>query len=265
MGHRLPIYQAKFLKYDKFLPFIAKRLASGSGVLDIGANCGDTLAAMVPVAPGLRYHAVEPSDNYYKYLEQNIETMKKDFPMVSLSYTKSLIGNADGLYALIEKDGTATAVKVQKQDNVAEKNSKKLNKTSLTQLVKSQDSQFRLRLLKTDTDGMDWDVINSGLEIIKEAQPIIFFECDPQDDDAFSAYQSTLGKINDLGYHHFYVFDNYGEYVCSLNRVSTLVDFMRYCHTQAQRTIHYIDVVACVATDAALVESAISEFNLTQL
>jgi hypothetical protein len=265
MGHRLPAYQAKFSKYDKFLPFIAKRLASESGVLDIGANCGDTLAAMVPVAPGLRYHAVEPSDNYYKYLEQNIETMRKAFPLVSLSYTKNLIGNADGLYALIEKDGTATAVKVQKQDNVTEKNPKILDKTSLTQLVKSQDSQFRLKLLKTDTDGMDWDVINSGLEIIKDAQPIIFFECDPQDDDAFSAYQSTLGKINDLGYHHFYVFDNYGEYVCSLNRVSTLVDFMRYCHTQAQRTIHYIDVVACVATDAALVESAISEFNLTQL
>jgi len=262
MGHRLPTYQAKFSKYDKFLPFIAKRLASGSGVLDIGANCGDTLAAMVPVAPGLRYHAVEPSDNYYKYLEQNIETIKKGFPLVSLSSTKNLIGNADGLYALIEKDGTATAVKVQKQDNVTEKNPKILDKTSLTQLVKSQDSQFRLKLLKTDTDGMDWDVINSGLEIIKDAQPIIFFECDPQDDEAFSAYQSTFEKLNNLGYNHFYIFDNYGEYVCSLNKVSTLVDFMRYCYVQAQRTIHYIDVVACVATDAALVESAINEFNL---
>ena len=261
MGHRLPTYQAKFSKYDKFLPFIAKRLASGSGVLDIGANCGDTLAAMVPVAPGLRYHAVEPSDNYYKYLEQNIETMRKVFPLVSLSYAKSLIGNADGLYALIEKDGTATAVKVQKQDNVTEKNPKILDKTSLTQLVKSQDSQFRLRLLKTDTDGMDWDVINSGQEIIKEAQPIIFFECDPQEDEAFSAYQSTFEKLNNLGYNHFYIFDNYGEYVCSLNKVSPLVDFMRYCYAQTQRTIHYIDVVACVTKDAALVESAINEFN----
>jgi len=261
MGHRLPTYQAKYLKYDKFLPYIVKRLEVGSSVLDIGANCGDTLAAIVPAGPRLRYCAVEPSDNYYKYLEQNIEIIRKAFPLVSLSYTKSLIGNSDGLYTLIEKDGTATAVKVQNQDNAVEKNSKILDKTSLTQLAKSQDSQFRLRLLKTDTDGMDWDVINSGLEIIKDAQPIIFFECDPQHAEAFLAYQYTFEKLNNLGYHNFYVFDNYGEYVCSLNKVSPLVDFMRYCYTQDQRTIHYIDVVACVAADAALVESAINEFN----
>jgi len=265
MGHRLPAYQAKYLKYDKFLPFIVKRLEVGSSVLDIGANCGDTLAAIVPAGPRLRYCAVEPSDNYYKYLEQNIETIRKAFPLVSLSYTKSLIGNSDGLYTLIEKDGTATAVKVQKQDDGSEKNSKSLDKTSLTQLVKSQDSPFRLRLLKTDTDGMDWDVINSGLEIFQEAQPIIFFECDPQNTEAFLAYQSTFEKLNNLGYNHFYIFDNYGEYVCSLNKVSPLVDFMRYCYAQDQRTIHYIDVVACVAADAALVESAINEFNSTRL
>jgi len=261
MGHRLPTYQAKYLKYDKFLPFIVKRLEVGSSILDIGANCGDTLAAIVPAGPRLRYCAVEPSDNYYKYLEQNIETIRKAFPLVTLSYSKSLIGNSDGLYTLIEKDGTATAVKVQKQAGVAEKNSKTLDKTSLTQLVKAQDSQFRLRLLKTDTDGMDWDVINSGLEVIKDAHPILFFECDPQNAEAFLAYQSSLEKLNNLGYHNFYIFDNYGEYVCCLNKVSTLVDFIRYCYAQTHRTIHYIDVVACVAADAALVESAINEFN----
>jgi FkbM family methyltransferase len=261
MGHRLPNYQAKYLKYEKFLPFIVKRLEAGSGVLDIGANCGDTLAALVPAGPRLHYCAVEPSDNYYKYLEQNIETIRKSFPLVSLSYTKSLIGNSDGLYTLIEKDGTATAVKVEKQDDVLEINSKTLDKTSLTQLVKSQDSLVRLRLLKTDTDGTDWDVINSGLEIIKESQPIIIFECAPQDDDAFLAYQSTFEKLSNLGYQHFYIFDNYGEHVCCVNKIGTLVDFMRYCYKQSHRTIHYIDVVACVAADTALVESAIKEFN----
>jgi hypothetical protein len=48
-----------------------------------------------------------------------------------------------------------------------------------------------------------------------------------------------------------------------LNKVSPLVDFMRYCYAQTQRTIHYIDIVACVAKDVALVESAINEFNST--
>ena len=195
MGHRLPTYQAKYLKYDKFLPYIVKRLEVGSSVLDIGANCGDTLAAIVPAGPRLRYCAVEPSDNYYKNLEQNIETIRKAFPLVTLSYSKSLIGNSDGLYTLIEKDGTATAVKVQKQADVAEKNSKTLDKTSLTQLVKAQDSQFRLRLLKTDTDGMDWDVINSGLEVIKDARPILFFELSCQSDfDVFNMLRKFLGQ-----------------------------------------------------------------------
>jgi hypothetical protein len=162
---------------------------------------------------------------------------------------------------MIEKDGTAAAVKVQKHEAAEEKSSKTLDKTSLTQLVKSQVGQFRLKLLKIDTDGSDWDVINSGLEIIKEAKPVIFFECDPQDETAFSAYQSTFLKLSHLGYNKFYIFDNYGEYVCRLNEVSALVDFMGYCYKQTQRTIHYIDVVACIDADTQWVDSAVKEFN----
>ena len=262
-GHRLPLYQAKFKRYDKFLPFIAKRLLAGDGVIDIGANCGDTIASLVSVGAGLQYHAVEPSDNYQKYLKLNTETIKKSFPLVSITCVKCLVGKSGGAYSLVEKNGTASVAKINDKDTPVGGDNAILTKTTLNDLVKSLDDKFKLRLLKTDTDGSDWDVIDSGLEIIKEAKPILFFECDPQDVEAFSSYQSTFEKLSNLGYNNFYIFDNYGEYISSVKESRSLVDFMRYYFKKPKRTIFYIDIMACVSMDVPLVEAAIEEFNQT--
>ena len=260
-GHRLPFYQAKFPKYDKFLPYIAKRLVPGDGVLDIGANCGDTLASLVSAGPELRYYCVEPSDNYFKYLGWNIESIKKSFPLVSINCVKCLVGKSSGAYSLIEKNGTAVSAKIYDKDALVGDDNAILTKTTLNDLVKSPDGKFKLRLLKTDTDGSDSDVIDSGLEIIKEAKPILFFECAPENDEAYLAYQSTFEKLSNLGYNNFYIFDNYGEYISSVKESRSLVDFMRYCFKNPKPTIFYIDVMACVSKDVPLVEAAIGEFQ----
>lgn len=264
VGHRLPFYQAKFPKYDKFLPFIAKRLTGGDAVIDIGANCGDTLASLVPQGPELKYYSVEPSDNYFKYLESNIETIRKSFPLVSITSTQCLVGGSGGRYTMAEKDGTATAVKIDNKEVQTVNGHNLLTKTSFDVLLKSVNVNSKLRLLKTDTDGSDWDVIDSGLEIIKETKPMIFFECDPQDDKDFSSYQSTFKSLFSLGYSRFYIFDNYGEYILSLQELNGLVDFMRYCFKQTKRTIFYIDIMASIPVDAPLIEAAINEYNQTK-
>ena len=44
--HALPIYQKAHRLYDRFLPHLSKYIESGSTVIDVGANCGDTVAAM---------------------------------------------------------------------------------------------------------------------------------------------------------------------------------------------------------------------------
>ena len=44
--HLLPHYQREHRLYDRFLPFVARALPAGTAAIDVGANCGDTLAAM---------------------------------------------------------------------------------------------------------------------------------------------------------------------------------------------------------------------------
>jgi FkbM family methyltransferase len=261
--HRLPVYQSKFKRYDKFLPFIAKRLAAGDGVLDIGANCGDTIASLVSAGVDLQYYAVEPSDNYYKYLEINAETIKKSFPSVSINCIKCLVGSGGGTFSLIERDGTASVAKISDKEAQLKKAGATLTKTTLNDMINSFDTKFKLRLLKTDTDGSDSDVIDSGLEIIKKTHPLLFFECDPRDDASYLSYQSTFRNLSSLGYSKFFIFDNFGEYVTSVNEPSGLIDFMHYFFKQTQRRIYYIDIMAAVSADVPLVEAAIQEFNQT--
>jgi FkbM family methyltransferase len=261
--HRLPVYQSKFKRYDKFLPFIAKRLAAGDGVLDIGANCGDTIASLVSAGVELQYYAVEPSDNYYKYLEINAEIIKKSFPSVSIKCIKCLVGSGSGTFSLIERDGTASVAKISDTEPRLKKEGATLTKTTLNDMINSFDAKFKLRLLKTDTDGSDSDVIDSGLEIIKETNPLLFFECDPRDHASYLSYQSTFLNLSSLGYSKFFIFDNFGEYVTSLNESSGLIDFMHYFFKQTQRRIYYIDIMAAVSADVPLVEAAILEFNQT--
>jgi len=41
--HLLPVYQARFPQYDRFLPHLAGFLPKKLIVIDLGANCADTL------------------------------------------------------------------------------------------------------------------------------------------------------------------------------------------------------------------------------
>jgi FkbM family methyltransferase len=261
--HKLPIWQSDHPKYDKFVPFLVKKLPIGAGVLDIGANCGDTIASMVTANPQLQYHAVEPSDNFYKYLEDNIAKIKESFPATLITYSKNLIGNTPGKYFLVEQEGcTASAVEINKAPSENEIKPTVLNKIKLSLLVEKLHKSFNLKFIKIDTDGWDYDVIDSGLEIINQFKPILFFECDPRSEKACASYQATFRQLHNTGYTHFYIFDNFGGYIFSTTDLSTLSALMFYCfREQATRTIYYIDILAITQTDLTFTASVIEEFR----
>lgn len=86
--HLLPEHQATHPLYDKFLPFIVKELNSNSYVLDIGANVGDSLSAMLASNGNLNYLCIEPEPIFIKYLEQNIETLRVHYPESNIKIDK---------------------------------------------------------------------------------------------------------------------------------------------------------------------------------
>src|SRR5215203_6027449 len=66
-NHPLPRYQRDYPLYDRFLPMLVSRLPDTAQIIDVGANCGDTVAAMYAANPRLRYLAIEPDPAFFKY------------------------------------------------------------------------------------------------------------------------------------------------------------------------------------------------------
>lgn len=77
--HMLPDHQKAHPKYDKLLPIISKYINQNEMIIDIGANVGDTLAAMVDENPNPIYLCIEPEDEFYSYLLRNADIIKKKY------------------------------------------------------------------------------------------------------------------------------------------------------------------------------------------
>lgn len=256
--HPLGFFQSKYKRYDKFLPFIVKRLLGGSGVIDVGANCGDTLAAIVPSGPQLSYIAIDPSENFFNYLTENLKTIKQSYPATNIVINKSAVGNDAESYVLSEQRGTAKVIKGVNPDMVT------FQKIKLPNLISSLSTEFKTRLIKIDTDGFDYDVLNSGLDLIKEHKPILFFECNPESQDQLIGYLDILKKLELLNYRSFYIFDNFGEFILNTPDINHISNLIRYFLNQSTRTFYYIDILAVVPEDVELAVSAVNEYNQTQ-
>src|ERR1700723_972882 len=74
--HLLPFYQSMYGTYDKFLPHLVRYLEPQATVIDVGANCGDTLAGMYDANDRLNYICVEPDEVFFRYLSENAARMR---------------------------------------------------------------------------------------------------------------------------------------------------------------------------------------------
>jgi FkbM family methyltransferase len=240
--HALPRYQARFRTYDRFLPILAEHLNSRATVVDVGANVGDTVASMASTNPGLHFLAVEPDPVYLALLRENVEQMLLVEPNLSIEVVAALI--ADDL-TIVGLEGSHGSRRVVVSGDKAQ--SAPFATLSLDDLLLPHDPQ-KVALIKTDTDGFDWSVIDSGREFFAEFQPMLYFECEVRAKDSVRKYSTTLNRLIQNGYVDFHVFDNFGGYLGRLNDPSFFENLMKYAAAQNARLIHrtlyYMDVLA---------------------
>ena len=105
----LPDYQKAHPKYDKLLPIISKYINQNEMIIDIGANVGDTLAAMVDENPNPIYLCIEPEDEFYSYLLRNVDIIQKKIPNLKVYLLKQFVGKQINNVSLDKKGGTANA------------------------------------------------------------------------------------------------------------------------------------------------------------
>lgn len=252
-NHLLPEYQLTNPKYDRFLPHLAKYAHADDTIVDIGANVGDTLAGMAEKNQSSTYICIEPDDSFFKHLEENVKRIKKSVKDLNVITIKALVGKNISNVSLDGKDGTKHAV-IDTNGGI--------KSLPLDEMI---PNTLNVRILKSDVDGFDYDVLDSSMSVIQTYKPIIFFECQYDFEYQRDGYSKTLKKLESAGYCDWVLFDNFGEVVLRTNNLDIVSQLMRYVWQQnigkTTRTIYYFDILAIQKTDSSFIDKVLSEYN----
>lgn len=256
--HALPAYQRKFSTYDRFLPELGRQLEEGATVIDIGANVGDTIAAMASANLELNFIAVEPSDQFLPLLRRNCATIMEVKGSRSIEILACYV--TDKLMVSGVSAGRGTAHMVLSANQVEDS---KHNNISLDSVIAGTKS--RIGLIKSDTDGFDWSVLSSGMTMIAKLQPMLFFECEVGNaGEHVGSYTDIFGRLREAGYGHFFIFDNFGAFMfktCDIGAMEGLLTYVAAQNDRAlHRTIHYFDVLAVSDSDCPAAQVAVTNY-----
>jgi FkbM family methyltransferase len=258
LGHLLPFYQSSHPRYDRFLPLLVKFLPESSAVVDVGANCGDSLASMASCNSSLHYICIEADKAFFSLLEENIALMRQSLPSLKVDALSKLIGKELDRAVLRGSGGTKQAVAAQAGAGL-------LKTTSLdTILLKILPDKEPISLLKTDTDGWDYDIISSASQAIKRHFPLIFFECQYSNEQQLGRFAKTVSWLFKLGYNSWFVFDNYGEFILETSCNNVVKELMDYVDRQnsglTTRTFYYMDILVSRAETREIALSAVKAY-----
>ncbi len=239
------------------MPHLAKYLADQEFVIDVGANCGDTLASMVTTNNNLNFICVEPDENFIKYLKNTVKIIQEKLSCKIIT-SQSLAGKDLKSVILEGKNGTKHAVLTKKSNNTI--SSEYLDDITLKNL-KPLD---KISLLKVDVDGFDYDVLNSSKKIISKYEPLLFFECDFQNSTQKENYEMTIKSLQNSGYTEWSIFDNFGSFLLQTSEVKHIFDIFNYVWAvkskKTTKTICYVDILASRKDKKFLIEKVLNSY-----
>jgi FkbM family methyltransferase len=257
-AHALPRFQHEHALYDRFLPVLASKFGKNETIVDVGANCGDSLAAMVARNQNSDYFCIEPDRRFFALLGRNRASMLSQFPDLHIGLSDALAASKLTAMKLVGNDSTKTAV-IGDGPNTSK---------SLDTLL-AENKVTKVRLIKIDVDGNDWDVINSAGVCIRKVKPVLFFECDFRTVESKFGYKATLEKLKTFGYSDWVIFDNFGALLVRTADISVVVQIMDYMELQrlkrTTRTFYYIDVLAATSRDIILVNDVVDQYAIESL
>jgi FkbM family methyltransferase len=200
LSHELPFYQHDHPAYDRLLGPLAAEL--GGPVVDIGANVGDSAAAVrseseVPIL------AVEGDPRFYGWLVRNASRIG------DVELEQSVVeGPDEGTF----ERGLGTARLVPGGDRLRSK--------PLAQILEEHPRFARPALIKLDTDGMDVPIVLANLELLERIRPVLFVEYDPH----LGADPVVFERLAGAGYATADWYENTGEHVATLELPAHLHD-----------------------------------------
>jgi FkbM family methyltransferase len=245
-----PSYRRSFHLYDTALAQIASVLKAkypALHVIDIGANVGDT-AAVIRESAEIPVLCVEGDPVVLPILRENVVRLGPgvvieasfvgpDGRAANLDLADDLGRNASLVHA-IDAQGP---VKLR----------------SLQSILTDHPEFGSAKLLKTDTEGFDFDIIRQSLEFIQRSKPVIFFEYDPHlrpdaPGDGLEAIEALIGA----GYSDFIYYDNSGNFLlhCDGSHRNIFSDLDKYLASNRRHgvAVFYFDICALHKEDSDL-------------
>lgn len=238
-NHKLPQYQKEFAMYDRINPCLAYFSMEGV-IIDIGANVGDTVIAMLKHTDS-RFLCIEPNNEFYGLLKKNIESLPRDLSN-RVTIQKVFISRIAGEnYTMDQHHGTAHKV-LSDHDSDSES-------ITLKECIDRVNISYpEIKLIKVDTDGYDFECIMSMGDVLEDISPLLYWENELRGEESFIGYKNLNSYLEKYGYNNFFMFDNFGNYLCEGDN-NTLRDMNNYLNRLVRcktgKTFYYLDILSC--------------------
>ena len=253
--HKLDVYQQTYKLYDQILGQVARLVGAkypDATAIDVGANIGDS-AALICRHRDMPVLCIEGHPRYAAYLRNNLARLP-----AGIEIAECLLGPAPGMVprgSLIEGGGTATLKRSAATAGVGEELPVRL----LSDVLHDHPQFAKPRLIKLDTDGADFEILISSMDVIGESRPVLYFEYSlAERQDTLKTSIAAISRLAAAGYNIFLVYDNFGNLmqVVSGDAANRFMDLNRYVMSQLLfgPSIHYLDVCAFAAGDEDLAQ-----------
>jgi len=129
---------------------------------------------------------------------------------------------------------------------------------SLERILDCHPSFREAKLLKTDVEGYDFDILSQSIGLIRRVKPVIFFEYAPHfRPEAPDAGLDTIRLLIEAGYSDFLYYDNFGNSMADVKaeQLTLFRDLHRFIASNRKfgTAVYEFDVCAFHAEDAELV------------
>jgi len=233
LSHPLPLYMACVPTYDRTLPRIAAALERKHGrvvAIDVGANIGDSAALLTDAVPAAQILCIEGSATYFPLLIANVARLS-----IRAECLQTYCGDeATASVTVLEHGGTGRLVA----------GGTPVPTRTVDEIVDAHPRFASTNLLKVDTDGFDFRVLRGAQRLLRDAQPLVYFELVPDllraaGEDPLSIFPLLVS----LGYMRGVFYANTGEEIGPFSIDDTDAIRRRFADID-HKNIFYFDVLA---------------------
>lgn len=248
--HPIQDYLSHFKYYSRNLPRIAKYMESKYphfGIVDVGANIGDTIALLRTSKVDQLVYMVEGEPSYFDLLQKNLPQF------VDAKAYKTFLGEESGT----KTGGFSSAEGTSKLSNDA---AQIITLQKLDELATAENFKD-IKLLKIDTDGFDFSILRGSTQLIGHFKPVLFFEYDAVFlEEQHEHRTQTLEQLQGLGYNKIIYYDNFGKMLLSATLDQHLLLEQLYIYMRRKDgAFPYFDVCVFHKDDERLADEIIAK------